>query len=363
MTAPLLVIAAGGTGGHMFPAQALAEAMLAQGWRVRLSTDARGARYAGGFPDAVERIVVRSATFARGGALAKLATPILIGAGAASAIAAMVRDRPTVVVGFGGYPAIPAMTAATVLRIPRMIHEQNGVLGRVNQLFARRVDRIACGTWPTELPNGVTGEHVGNPVRAAVLARHASPYTPPGDWPMRIVVMGGSQGARILSDIVPAAMALLPEDLRGRLTICQQARDEDLTRVTRAYADAGIAADIRTFITDVPDQLANAQLLISRAGASSIADLSVIGRPSILVPLAAAIRDEQTANARGLVDAGAAVLMPESRFTPEALAEQVETILTTPDAATAMAQAALSTAVPDATDRLVTLVEALARGQ
>ena len=363
MTAPLLVIAAGGTGGHMFPAQALAEAMLAQGWRVRLSTDARGARYAGGFPDAVERSVVQSATFARGGAVAKLATPFLIGTGVVSALAPMLRDRPRVVVGFGGYPAIPAMAAATLLRIPRMIHEQNGVLGRVNQLFARRVSRVACGTWPTDLPAGVAAEHVGNPVRAAILAQHGAAYAPPGAGPLRIVVMGGSQGARILSDVVPAAMALLPEGLRTRLHICQQAREEDLARVTRAYADAGIAADIRTFITDVPEQLAAAQLLISRAGASSIADVSVIGRPSILVPLAAAIRDEQSANARGLVEAGAAVLMPESRFTARGLAEQVAAILTQPDAAAAMARAALSTAVPDATDRLVTLVETLAGGQ
>ncbi|MEP4639493.1 MAG: glycosyltransferase, partial [Yoonia sp.] len=201
MPAPLLIIAAGGTGGHMFPAQALAEAMLAKGWRVRLSTDARGARYTGGFPDAVEVSVVGSATFARGGIAAKLAVPFRILGGAFSAIGRMIKDRPVVVVGFGGYPAIPAMTAAWVLRIPRMIHEQNGVLGRVNQLFAKRVDQIACGTWPTELPDGVEGIHTGNPVRSAILDRAGAPYIPPGDYPMSIVVMGGSQGARILSDV------------------------------------------------------------------------------------------------------------------------------------------------------------------
>ena len=156
MAAPLLVIAAGGTGGHMFPAQALAEAMLAKGWRVRLSTDARGARYAGGFPDAVEVVEVASATFARGGVLAKLAVPFRIAGGVMQAVLRMRKERPAAVVGFGGYPAIPAMAAARLLRLPRMIHEQNGVLGRVNQLFARQVDVVACGTWPTELPNGVT---------------------------------------------------------------------------------------------------------------------------------------------------------------------------------------------------------------
>ncbi len=165
---PLLLIAAGGTGGHMFPAQALAEAMVAKGWRVKLSTDARGGRYAGGFPAEVQLVQVASATFARGGILAKLAVPFRIFGGMVAALLGMVVDRPAVVVGFGGYPSIPALSAAWVLRCPRMIHEQNGVLGRVNKLFARRVDKVACGTWPTALPEGVEAVHTGNPVRAAV---------------------------------------------------------------------------------------------------------------------------------------------------------------------------------------------------
>ncbi|MEL6841464.1 MAG: glycosyltransferase, partial [Pseudomonadota bacterium] len=219
MKAPLVIIAAGGTGGHMFPAQALAEAMLEKGWRVRLSTDARGARYAGGFPEAVEVSVVGSATFARGGIVQKLTVPFRILSGIGMAKMRMLRDRPAVVVGFGGYPAIPAMAAAWALRIPRMIHEQNGVLGRVNQLFAKRVHQIACGTWPTELPAGVEGTHTGNPVRAAILEREAAPYIPPGDYPMSILVMGGSQGARIMSDIVPPAIAALPEHIRRNIRV------------------------------------------------------------------------------------------------------------------------------------------------
>lgn len=359
--APLLIIAAGGTGGHMFPAQALAEAMLAKGWRVKLSTDARGARYTGGFPDAVEVNVVKSATFARGGVLAKLAVPFRVFAGAWSARSRMKKDPPAIVVGFGGYPAIPAMAAATVLGLPRMIHEQNGVLGRVNQLFAKRVDAVACGTWPTELPDGVEGHNIGNPVRAAVLEREAAPYIPPGDYPMSILVMGGSQGARILSDVVPAAIAALPERLKSNLRISHQARAEDQARVETAYAEAGISADVQTFFTDVPDRLAECQLVITRSGASTVADMSIVGRPSILVPLAAAIRDEQTANARGLVDAGAAILMPESTFTPDALAEQVQTVLGNPEAALQMSLAAIKVGIPDATDRLVTLVTSLAK--
>lgn len=363
MTQPLLLIAAGGTGGHMFPAQALAEAMLARGWRVKLSTDARGARYAGGFPDAVKVEQLASATFARGGGLAKLAVPFRIAGGFLGAVWSQLRDRPAVVVGFGGYPSIPALSAAWVLRRPRMIHEQNGVLGRVNQLFAPRVDRVACGTWPTQLPEGVTGQPTGNPVRATVLERAAAPYIAPGDYPMSMVVIGGSQGARILSDVVPAAVALLPEHLQANLRVAHQARDEDAARAAAAYDSAGIRADIAPFFTDIPRRLSEAQLVISRAGASSIADISVIGRPAILIPYAAATADHQTANARGLVEAGAAIVIPENLLDAATLTRHMATILENPEAAETMARNALGEGKPDATARLVALVEDLAGDQ
>ncbi len=363
MTQPLLLIAAGGTGGHMFPAQALAEAMLARGWRVKLSTDARGARYAGGFPDAVKVEQLASATFARGGGLAKLAVPFRIAGGILGAVWSQLRDRPAVVVGFGGYPSIPALSAAWVLRRPRMIHEQNGVLGRVNQLFAPRVDRVACGTWPTQLPEGVTGQPTGNPVRATVLERAAAPYIAPGDYPMSMVVIGGSQGARILSDVVPAAVALLPEHLQANLRVAHQARDEDAARAAAAYDSAGIRADIAPFFTDIPRRLSEAQLVISRAGASSIADISVIGRPAILIPYAAATADHQTANARGLVEAGAAIVIPENLLDAATLTRHMATILENPEAAETMARNALGEGKPDATARLVALVEDLAGDQ
>ncbi|EEW24241.1 UDP-N-acetylglucosamine--N-acetylmuramyl-(pentapeptide) pyrophosphoryl-undecaprenol N-acetylglucosamine transferase [Rhodobacter ferrooxidans] len=356
---PLLLIAAGGTGGHMFPAQALAEAMVRRGWRVRLSTDARGARYAGGFPHVVEVVEVDSATFARGGVLAKLAVPFRIMGGVMGAVAGFLRDRPAVVVGFGGYPSIPALAAATVLRLPRMIHEQNGLLGKVNAIFAPRVDAVACGTWPTALPEGVQGTHTGNPVRASVLERAAAGYIPPGDYPMSLLVIGGSQGARILSDVVPAAVAMLPEAVHSQLRVAHQARLEDVARVQRAYAEAGIDADVQPFFTDIPRRLTEAQLVISRAGASSVADISVIGRPSILIPYAVATGDHQTANARGLVDAEAAILMPESKLDAEVLCTQITAVLTNPPAAERMARNALAQGVPDATQRLVSLVEGL----
>ena len=357
---PLLVLAAGGTGGHMFPAQAVAELMLARGWRVVLSTDARGARYTGGFPSEVVIEQVSSATFAKGGLISKILVPIRIALGITTARRNMRRDRPKVVVGFGGYPAIPALGAATSLSVPCMLHEQNGVLGRVNQLFAPRVNQIACGTWPTELPQGLTGHHVGNPVRGEVLARHGTGYTKPGDHPMSLLIIGGSQGARILSDVVPAAIALLPKSLLNNLRIGQQAREEDRARVQAAYDDMELRADVWSFFDDIPERMSEAQLVISRSGASSVADISVIGRPSIFVPLAAAIRDEQTANARELVAAGAARLLTEDAFTPEALAAEIQDILTNGPQAQSMAEAALRCAKPEAANTLVDMIEALA---
>ncbi len=359
MAQPLMIIAAGGTGGHMFPAQALAEAMLARGWRVRLSTDARGARYAGGFPEAVEIVQVASATFARGGLLAKALVPFRLAGGVIAATVRMLTDRPAIVVGFGGYPAIPAMTAAWVLRLPRMIHEQNGVLGRVNEIFCKRVNAVACGTWPTTLPEGVEGVHTGNPVRTTVMERAGASYIPPGDYPMSILVIGGSQGARILSDVVPPAIAALPLEVLQSLRVSHQARGEDEARVAEYYVAHAINADVQPFFDDVPRRLTEAQLVISRAGASSVADISVIGRPSILVPYAVAAGDHQTANARGLAEAGAAIVIPESRLEVETLSEQIAAVLGDPDGALRMSQAALAEGRPDATERLVEMVEEL----
>jgi UDP-N-acetylglucosamine--N-acetylmuramyl-(pentapeptide) pyrophosphoryl-undecaprenol N-acetylglucosamine transferase len=360
MAAPLLLIAAGGTGGHMFPAQALAETMLARGWRVRLSTDDRGARYAGGFPHPVTVERVSAATFARGGALARIAVPFRLAGGILTAVLRMLADRPAVVAGFGGYPSIPALGAAWLMRVPRLIHEQNGVLGRTNRAFAARVQQVACGTWPVALPAGARGTHTGNPVRAAIRERAGAPYIPPGDYPMSLLVIGGSQGARVLSDAVPAGLAALPEALRARLRVAHQARPEDVDRVTAAYDAAGLRAEVAPFFPDIPRRLSEAQLVISRAGASSVAEIAAVGRPAILIPFAAAAEDHQTANARALVDAGAAILIPESRVDAAAIAGQVALILENPEGAGRMAAAALACAVPDAAERLAALVETLA---
>lgn len=362
MAAPLCMIAAGGTGGHMFPAQALAEELLSRGWRVKLSTDERGARYAGAFPAEVTREVVTSATTARGGALAKLAVPFRIAQGVLAARQGMKADRPAAVVGFGGYPTIPAMSAALSLGIPRMIHEQNGVMGRVNRAFAKRVNVVACGIWPTALPAGVTGIFTGNPIRGAVRDLAGTTYVQPEDeGPLNILVIGGSQGARILSDIVPAAITGLPETLRIRLKISHQARAEDQARVTAAYAEAGIPAEVQPFFDDVPARLAACQMVISRAGASSIADITAIGRPAILIPYAAATGDHQTANARALEDANAAIVLGESILDAETLRRDIRAILSDKSRATDMAARALSLGRPDAATSLADLVTELTR--
>ncbi|WP_371223375.1 UDP-N-acetylglucosamine--N-acetylmuramyl-(pentapeptide) pyrophosphoryl-undecaprenol N-acetylglucosamine transferase [Roseovarius sp. 2305UL8-3] len=344
----------------MFPAQSLAEVMLRRGWKVKLSTDARGARYTGGFPHSVAVEQIASATFARGGALTKLLVPFRVLGGVIGATLRMMRDKPDVVVGFGGYPTIPALGAAWLLRKPRMVHEQNGVLGRVNQIFSKRVDHVACGTWPTALPDGVEGVHVGNPVRAAVLERAGAAYIPPGDYPMSVLVIGGSQGARILSDVVPPAIAALPMELLRNLRVSHQARDEDGERVAAFYTEHGINAEVEPFFRDVPARMSEAQLVISRSGASSVADISVIGRPSILIPYAAAAGDHQTANARGLVDAQAAILIPENRLEVDALSKHMASVLTNPEAAQLMAQAALGVSAPDAPQTLADMVATLA---
>lgn len=345
----------------MFPAQALAEILLANGWRVKLSTDDRGARYAGGFSDAVVREVVPSATTARGGLAGKLTAPFKILSGILAARRALHQDRPDIVVGFGGYPTIPAMSAALSMRIPRMIHEQNGVMGRVNKLFASRVDRVACGIWPTELPDGVEGIHTGNPVRQAVFDRAGVEYIPPqAEGPIRLLIIGGSQGARVLSDIVPAAIVALPQGLRARMQLTHQARAEDHDRVAAAYAEVGIDAEIQPFFRDAPQRLQDCHLVISRAGASSVADITVIGRPSILIPYAAAAGDHQTANARPLADAGAALMLSESTLDPVAVARDMQTILSEPDRAAGMAAAAVALGRPDATMRLYETVMEIA---
>mgnify|MGYP001826747446 FL=1 len=358
---PLLVVAAGGTGGHMFPAQALAETMLESGWRVALSTDARGMRYASGFPEDVSRTVASSASLAQGSAWTRATAPFAILAGTASAVRNMRADLPACVVGFGGYPALPALAAAGLLKLPRLIHEQNGVLGRVNRALATRVHAVACGTWPTAVPNGAHAVPIGTPLREAVRARAGAPYVPPASsGPVPLLVIGGSQGAGLFSRIVPEALRVLEPDLRGRLRLSQQVRPEDIDRTQATYDDLGVTGDLRSFFDDVPERLAGAALIVSRAGAGSVADITAIGRPAVFVPYAAAMDDHQAANAAPVVEAGGAFMIREEELTAEGLARHIEAILGDSEGAAAMAAASLAQGRPDATQHLAELAMAVA---
>ncbi len=357
----LAVVAAGGTGGHLFPAEALARELQARGWRIVLATDARGARYAEHFP-AEERLALEAATFKLSDPVGVMRGLFRIEAGVRQARAAFQRLRPAVVVGFGGYPSLPALLAAKGLRLPRLIHEQNAVLGRVNRFLVPRVQAVACA-FPTleKAPARLKPVVVGNPVRPEIRALYGEPYAPPGPW-YRLLITGGSQGARILSEVVPAALAALPEPLRRRLQVEQQTRADAVDAARAAYAAAGLDAEVAPFFGDMAARLRTAHLVIGRAGASTVCELAAAGRPSILVPFAAAMDDHQTLNARLLSDPGAAVVIAEPHFTPEKLAEVLEALLTTPGALETMAAAAHGAARPDAAARLADLVEATATG-
>ena len=346
----------------MFPAQALAEEMLARGWRVKLSSDSRGLRYAGGFPAEVPRRALSAATFARGGIAAKLAAPFKIIGGIIEAAQWFTHDRPAVVAGFGGYPALPALAAAAYKKIPSLIHEQNGVLGRVNRVFASRVDALACGVYPpSNAPKGAKLVDMGNPLRAAAHALKDAPYAPPGEGPLNVLVFGGSQGASVFANLIPAALAALPDGLAPRIRLTQQVRPAELAAVSAIYKSAGVDAELAEFFDDMPRRIVDAQLVICRSGASTMAELTGIGRPAILIPYPAAMDDHQTANARPLADAGGAVMAQEAGLTGAGLAGHIARILTDPAEATRMAGAAKGLGRPDAADRLADLVENLAQ--
>lgn len=359
-----IVLAAGGTGGHVFPAQALAESLSARGWKIALLTDNRGSAF-GDQIVGLEAYRIKAARIG-GGAWSKLRGLTQLGLGFIQARGIMRRLGPSAAVGFGGYPSVPTMWAATGARIPSMIHEQNAVLGRANRLLASRVDRIATSFAPdlVVVDPRQRGKAIqtGNPIRSAIREIAKSPYPhrrDPGQ-PFNLLVFGGSQGARILSDVVPAAIAALPVKSRDTLRIVQQCRPEDLDRVRKIYSDAATGAELAVFFDDMPRRLAEAHLVIARAGASTIAEITAIGRPAILVPLKYAMDDHQTTNARAIEAAGGGWLMPEGDFTEAALATKLQTLMTELDILPKAAARALNAGWPDAADRLADATEALA---
>ncbi|WP_415642126.1 undecaprenyldiphospho-muramoylpentapeptide beta-N-acetylglucosaminyltransferase [Sphingomonas antarctica] len=356
MTAKLFVLAAGGTGGHMVPAHALARELKDRGHKVALVTDARGSKIPGLF-DGVATHVLPA------GRLTGRPTSWLPGVraimqGRAQARALYKQRKPAAVIGFGGYPAYPALAAAFGMGVKTAVHEQNAVLGRVNRLVAARVDAIATSYPDTARVRASCEDKVrlvGNPVRAEVIAIGTRPYPAVGGT-FHLLVTGGSQGATVMSRVVPEAFALLPDNLRSRLSVVQQARAEDMDAVRARYEKLAIKAEIATYLTDLPERLAVAHLVIGRAGASTISELTAAGRPAILIPLPSAMDDHQTANAREMADAGGAIVLTEAHITPQRLADAIADLAARlPEAAAA----ALSVGRPEAVRLLADLVESL----
>jgi len=360
----VIVLAAGGTGGHLFPAEALAHELKARGWDVHLATDARAQRFAGAFAEDHVH-VIRSATIAGRNPVALLKTFWSLWQGNLDSRKLFRRLKPKLVAGFGGYPTLPPLYAASNMNIPTMVHEQNAVMGRANKGLAGRVKAIAGGFLPET--GGIHAEKTvatGNPVRPPVLAAAGTPYKPvKADERFRLLVFGGSQGAQFFSTAIPAAVALLPEEIRARMLITQQARKEDEAAVRDAYKKLGIPADVAPFFNDMPARMAGAQFVISRSGASTVSEITVIGRPAMLVPFPHALDHDQAANAGALAAVGGGEVVRQSELSPERLAEILQAAMNEPQRLETMARAAKSVGKPDAARLLADLAEAIAAGK
>lgn len=366
MRAPQLkvvVIAAGGTGGHCYPAEALAAELIARGRRIALMTDARGAADDKPVFNHHEQFVLSGSGLAGRGPVAATLSAASLAAGVVQARAILSRLNAAVVVGFGGYPCIAPVLASCLVRPrpPVILHEQNAVIGRANRALRRHAAALALSFADTAgVPSGFNFVLVGNPVRPAILAAADSMYVAPRET-LRLLVLGGSLGARVFSDIVPPALAALPHSLRARIAVSQQCRPEDMERVRAAYAASGVEADLATFFADVGERLSRAHIVLARAGASTVAELSIVGRPAILVPLPHAIDDHQSANAAALARAGAAWIVPQQYLTVAELASRIAVLASGPELLASAAVAARKLAQAGAARRLADLVDALIR--
>ena len=360
-----ILITAGGTGGHLFPAEALASELGRRGWGVHLATDERADKYGKRFPaEAIH--LIPSATLSAKNLAAMPPAGLKLLAGIVKAWRLVGRLKPKAVVGFGGYPTFPPMIAASLRGVPAILHEQNAVMGRANRAIAARVKAIAKSFSATEQMAAFEAKahHTGNPVRDAVrVASDAAYDAPSAGGPFRLLVFGGSQGAAFFTDLVPPAIERLAGDLKARLVLTQQCRPEDLERARAAYAAMGVEADLAAFFTDLPARIAASHLVVSRSGASTVAELAVIGRPAILVPYAHALDADQAVNARVLAEAGGAFVEPQATLTPERLAERIGELMRAPDRLNRAASQARLQGRPDAVLRLASLVEAIATGE
>jgi UDP-N-acetylglucosamine--N-acetylmuramyl-(pentapeptide) pyrophosphoryl-undecaprenol N-acetylglucosamine transferase len=357
-----VVVAAGGTGGHLFPAAALSHVLAARSMEVHLVTDERAAKFGGDdFPaHAVHKVA--AATPSSGAFYSRATAIFTLIRGTVAARQLVKRIRPRAVIGFGGYPTIPPVLAATQLRVPTLLHEGNAVIGRANRFLASRVDAIAQGFEVLGgLPDTMASKtHLtGNPVRPMVIDARRMAFPDRSSGKLRILVTGGSQGAAIFSDIVPAAIELLPEAARQELIIVQQARGEDAERVCEIYRRLGVDAEVRAFFSDLPMRIAQAHLVIARAGASTVSELAVIGRPAILVPLPHALDQDQAANAKQFAATGAAVVVAQSAFSPQWLATALVEAQGDAASLARRAAAAKRAGIADAAERLADLVQSL----
>ncbi len=357
------LLCAGGTGGHVFPAEALAHELKARGWAVHLATDERAERFAGTFPaEAVH--VVPSATFGSKNPIAMMKTGLKLFSGFRAAGRLIRKIKPSVVVGFGGYPTLPPVYAAVRAGVPTLIHEQNAVMGRANALLAKSVKAIAGGFLPEA--GAVYPERTlltGNPVRPSVLEAAQVDYRAPDAGAFNVLVFGGSQGAQYFGEAIPEAVALLPEGLRHRLVLTQQARADDEASVKAAYVKLGVKAEVAPFFSDMARRIADAQFVISRAGASTVSELTVIGRPSLLVPYPFALDHDQAANAAALLAEGGAMVVKQAELSPQRIADVIAELASNPDKAARMAAAAQMAALLDAALLLADLTEAIAAGK
>jgi UDP-N-acetylglucosamine--N-acetylmuramyl-(pentapeptide) pyrophosphoryl-undecaprenol N-acetylglucosamine transferase len=356
---PLILLAAGGTGGHLFPAEALGVELTRRGLRVRLATDSRALRYSGLFSR--ETIDVVPSATVRGRTPWSLAyTGAMLAAGGLVSLNLMRRLKPSAVVGFGGYPTLPPLLAAKLSGVPGIIHEANAVLGRANRLLSRHVSAIATSLpGVLDLDPALVGKTtaVGTPMRPAILAAAAVKFAVPEPaGPFRLLVVGGSQGARVMADIVPSAVERLEPALWSRLVVTQQVREEDMTRVRAIYDRLKINAELAPFFGDLPARLASHHLVVSRSGAGTVAELGAIGRPSILVPLPGSIDQDQFANAGVLSQAGGALRIPQAEFTPDRLAAEISALAAEPARLATMAAGARTVGRLDAAERLADLV-------
>lgn len=361
-TRPHVLLAAGGTGGHVFPAEALASELMDRGYRLGLVTDKRGKAY-GGALGALETHHILAGGIAGKSIPARIKSVMELGLGAWQAWRLLKKLRPDAVVGFGGYASVPTMMAATFTSIPTAIHEQNALLGRANRLLAGRVNAIATSFADTRgLPVGADRKITltGMPVRAPIAAKADTPYpVSEGDAPLGILVLGGSQGATVLSEVVPAALGKLPEQIKARLDVTQQCREEDISMVKAAYGEIGVRAHLATFIDDVPERLGKAHVVISRAGASTVAEALAVGRPSILVPYPYAADDHQSYNAQAVDAAGAGWIMPQDTFTADNLALRLDSLLGLPAVLEKSARCARDLGRADAAKHLADMVAGL----